>query len=91
MIPSVYNQAGASVDIQVLIEKYGNQSAIARRFGVTRAAVSKWAKVGVPERYALRELAGEVVAELEAGEQSRSTRRLIRKIESGLRPKPVDA
>ena len=79
------------MDIQVLIEKYGNQSAIARQFGVTRAAVSKWAKVGVPERYALRELAGEVVAELEAGEQSRSTRRLIRKIESGLRPKPVDA
>jgi predicted transcriptional regulator len=91
MLPSVYNQAGASVDIQVLIEKYGNQSAIARRFGVTRAAVSRWARVGVPERYALRELAGEVVEELEAGEQSRSTRRLIRKIETGLRPKPVDA
>ena len=79
------------MDIQTLIEKYGNQSAIARRFGVTRAAVSRWAKVGVPERYALRELAGEVVEELEAGEQSRSTRRLIRKIETGLRPKPVDA
>jgi predicted transcriptional regulator len=79
------------VDIQTLIEKYGNQSAIARRFGVTRAAVSRWARVGVPERYALRELAGEVVEELEAGEQSRSTRRLIRKIETGLRPKPVDA
>lgn len=79
------------MDIQVLIEKYGNQSAIARRFNVTRAAVSRWARVGVPERYALRELAGEVVEELEAGEQSRSTRRLIRKIETGLRPKPVDA
>jgi predicted transcriptional regulator len=79
------------VDIQTLIEKYGNQSAIARRFGVTRAAVSRWARVGVPERYQLRELAGEVVKELEAGEQSRSTRRLIRKIETGLRPKPVDA
>jgi transcriptional regulator with XRE-family HTH domain len=79
------------VDIQTLIDKYGNQSAIARRFGVTRAAVSRWARVGVPERYALRELAGEVVEELGAGEQSRSTRRLIRKIETGLRPKPVDA
>ena len=79
------------MDIQTLIEKYGNQSAIARRFGVTRAAVSRWARVGVPERYALRELAGEVVEELEAGEQSRSTKRLIRKIETGLRPKPVDA
>ena len=79
------------MDIQTLIEKYGNQSAIARRFGVTRAAVSRWARVGVPERYALRELAGEVVEELEAGEQSRSTSRLIRKIETGLRPKPVDA
>ena len=79
------------MDIQTLIEKYGNQSAIARRFGVTRAAVSRWARVGVPERYALRELAGEVVEELVAGEQSRSTRRLIRKIETGLRPKPVDA
>ena len=79
------------MDIQTLIEKYGNQSAIARRFGVTRAAVSRWARVGVPERYALRELAGEVVEELGAGEQSRSTRRLIRKIETGLRPKPVDA
>ena len=75
------------MDIQTLIEKYGNQSAIARRFGVTRAAVSRWARVGVPERYALRELAGEVVEELGAGEQSRSTRRLIRKIETGLRPK----
>ena len=79
------------MDIQTLIEKYGNQSAIARRFGVTRAAVSRWARVGVPERYALRELAGEVVEELGAGEQSRSTKRLIRKIETGLRPKPVDA
>lgn len=79
------------MDIQVLVEKYGNQSAIARKFGVTRQAVSKWARTGVPERYALRELAGEVVAELEAGEQTRSTRRLIRKIEAGLRPKPVDA
>lgn len=79
------------MDISVLVEKYGNQSAIARRFGVTRQAVSQWARVGVPEKYALRELAGEVVQELEAGEQTRSTRRLIRKIESGLRPKPSDA
>lgn len=79
------------MDIQTLIDKYGNQSAVARRFGVSRQTVSQWAKVGVPERYALRELAGEVVEELEAGEQTRSTRRLIRKIESGLRPKPTDA
>lgn len=75
------------MDIQTLLKKYGNQSAIALRFGVTRAAVSRWARVGLPERYALRELAGEVVDDLEASEQSRSTRRLIRKIESGLRPK----
>ncbi len=79
------------MDIQTLIDKYGNQSAVARRFGVSRQTVSQWAKVGVPERYVLRELAGEVVEELEAGEQTRSTRRLIRKIESGLRPKPADA
>jgi hypothetical protein len=44
----------------------------------------------VPEKYSLRELAGEVVAELKEEDQSRSTRRLIRKIETGLRPKPVD-
>ena len=79
------------MSIEELVKKYGNQSAIARRFGVTRAAVSRWARVGVPERYALRELAGEVVAELKEEDQSRSTRRLIRKIETGLRPKPVDA
>ncbi len=91
MLPAVHNLQENALDIQVLIEKYGNQSAIARRFGVTRAAVSKWAKVGVPEKYALRELAGEVVEELEAGEQTRSTRRLIRKIEAGLRQKPTDA
>ena len=77
--------------VDELVKKYGNQSAIARRFGVTRAAVSKWARVGVPERYALRELAGEVVAELKEEDQSRSTRRLIRKIEAGLRPKPEAA
>ena len=76
--------------IEELVKKYGNQSAIARRFGVTRAAVSRWARVGVPEKYSLRELAGEVVAELKEEDQSRSTRRLIRKIETGLRPKPVD-
>ncbi len=59
-----------------LLERYGNQSAIARRFGVTRAYVSKWAKTGlVPEKYRLRELAGEVVQELEAGAQNASTRR----------------
>jgi predicted transcriptional regulator len=74
--------------VEELVSKYGNQSAIARRFGVTRAAVSKWARVGVPERYALRELAGEVVADLKEEDQSRSTRRLIRKIEAGLRPTP---
>jgi hypothetical protein len=39
----------------------------------------------------LRELAGEVVAELKSGEQSRSMKRLIRKIEAGLRPKPEAA
>lgn len=80
------------MDIDQLIKKYGNQSAVARRFGVTRAYVSKWVKSGrVPERYALRELAGEVVAELQEGEQSRSTQRLIRKIKAGLRPQPDQA
>jgi predicted transcriptional regulator len=79
------------MSIEELVKRYGNQSAIARRFGVTRAAVSRWARVGVPEKYLLRELAGEVVAELKEEDQSRSTRRLIRKIETGLRPKPVDA
>ncbi len=79
------------MSLEELVKKYGNQSAIARRFGVTRAAVSRWARVGVvPEKYSLRELAGEVVAELKEEDQSRSTRRLIRKIETGLRPKPVD-
>lgn len=77
------------MDVQQLIEKYGNQSAVARRFGVTRAYVSRWVKNNrVPERYALRELAGEVVAELEEIEPSKSTQRLIRKIKAGLRPKP---
>jgi hypothetical protein len=53
---------------------------------VTRAYVSKWAKTGlVPEKYRLRELAGEVVQELEAGAQNASTRRLIRKVKAGLR------
>jgi transcriptional regulator with XRE-family HTH domain len=77
------------MDIDELIKKYGNQSEVARRFGVTRAYVSKWVKAGrIPERYALRELAGEVVQELESGEQNRSTQRLIRKIKDGLRNKP---
>lgn len=77
------------MDIDDLIKKYGNQSEVARRFGVTRAYVSRWVKNGrIPERYALRELAGEVVQELEAGEQNRSTQRLIRKIKNGLRPIP---
>lgn len=80
------------MDIDQLIKKYGNQSAVARRFGVTRAYVSRWVKSGrVPERYALRELAGEVVEELQEGEQSRSMQRLIRKIEAGLRPQPDQA
>lgn len=77
------------MDIDELIKKYGNQSEVARHFGVTRAYVSRWVKSGkVPERFALRELAGEVVQELESGEQNRSTQRLIRKIKDGLRPKP---
>lgn len=75
--------------IDELLKKYGNQSEIARHFGVTRAYVSKWVKAGkVPERFALRELAGEVVQELEAGDQNRSTIRLIHKIRAGLRPDP---
>jgi transcriptional regulator with XRE-family HTH domain len=75
--------------IDELLKKYRNQSEIARHFGVTRAYVSKWVKAGhVPEKYALRELAGEVVQELESGEQNRSTIRLIHKIRAGLRPKP---
>lgn len=79
------------MDIDQLIKKYGNQSAVARRFGVTRAYVSRWVKSGrVPERYALRELAGEVVEELQEGEQSRSMQRLIRKIKAGLRPQPEE-
>lgn len=75
-----------------LIEKYGSQSAVARKFGVTRGYVSAWAKKGgvVPEKYRLRELAGEVVQELESGEQSASTRRLIRKVKAGLRPSPTE-
>jgi predicted transcriptional regulator len=77
--------------VEELTKRYGNQSAVARHFGVTRAAVSKWARVGVPEHVRLRELAVDVVAELKEGEQSRSTRRLIRKIEAGLRPKPEAA
>jgi transcriptional regulator with XRE-family HTH domain len=80
------------MDIDQLIKKYGNQSAVARRFGVTRAYVSRWVKNGrVPERYALRELAGEVVEELQESEQSRSMVRLIRKIKAGLRPQPDQA
>jgi transcriptional regulator with XRE-family HTH domain len=79
------------MDIDQLIKKYGNQSAVARRFGVTRAYVSRWVKSGrVPERYALRELAGEVVEELQESEQSRSMQRLIRKIKAGLRPQPEE-
>jgi predicted transcriptional regulator len=76
------------MSIEELVQRYGNQSAVARHYGVTRAAVSKWARVGVPEHVRLRELAGDVVAELKDGEQSSSTRRLIRKIEAGLRPRP---
>ena len=77
------------MQLSELIEKYGSQSAVARRFGVGRAYVSAWAKNGiVPEKYRLRELAGEVVQELESGEQSASTRRLIRKVKAGLRPAP---
>jgi predicted transcriptional regulator len=78
------------MDINQLLAKYNNnQSEIARRFGVTRAYVSRWVKEGrVPERFALRELTQEVVEELQAGEQNRSTQRLIRKIKSGLRPMP---
>ena len=79
------------MSIEELVKKYGNQSAVARQYGVTRAAVSKWARVGVPEHVRLRELAGEVVAELKSGEQSRSMKRLMRKIEAGLRPKPEAA
>ena len=75
-----------------LIEKYGSQSAVARKFGVTRAYVSAWAKKGgvVPEKFRLRELAGEVVQELQSGEQNASTRRLIRKVQAGLRPVPAE-
>jgi transcriptional regulator with XRE-family HTH domain len=77
------------MQLSELLAKYGSQSAIARRFGITPTNVSRWAKTGVvPERYALRELAGEVVQELESGEQSASTRRLIRKVKAGLRPAP---
>jgi transcriptional regulator with XRE-family HTH domain len=84
MMPAEVNP----MQMSELLERYGNQSAIARRFGVTRAYVSKWAKTGlVPEKYRLRELAGEVVQELEAGAQNASTRRLIRKVKAGLRPR----
>ncbi len=75
------------MDINQLIEKHGNQSAVARHFGVTRQFVSRWVKNGVvPEKYALRELHREVITELEAGEQNRSTSRLLRKMRAGLRP-----
>lgn len=75
------------MDINQLIEKHGNQSAVARHFGVTRQFVSRWVKNGrVPEKYAMRELHREVITELEAGEQNRSTSRLLRKMRAGLRP-----
>jgi transcriptional regulator with XRE-family HTH domain len=74
------------MDIQKLISKYGSQQALAQAFGVSKGAVSQWVKAGkVPEKYALRELASDVVEDLEAGEQNRSTLRLIRKIKNGLR------
>ena len=77
------------MDIQDLIEKHGNQSGLAKHFNVTRQYVSKWVAAGkIPEKYLLRELHREVIAELEDGEPSRSTQRLIRKIKAGLRPKP---
>jgi len=75
------------MDINQLIEKHGNQSAVARHFGVTRQFVSRWVKNGVvPEKYVMRELHREVITELEAGEQNRSTSRLLRKMRAGLRP-----
>lgn len=75
------------MDINQLIEKHGNQSAVARHFGVTRQYVSRWVQnQKVPEKYALRELHREVIVELEAGEQNRSTSRLLRKMRAGLRP-----
>jgi len=75
------------MDINQLIEKHGNQSAVARHFGVTRQYVSRWVQnQKVPEKYALRELHREVITELEAGEQNRSTSRLLRKMRAGLRP-----
>ena len=75
------------MDINDLIKQHGNQSAVARHFGVTRQYVSRWVQnQKVPEKYALRELHREVITELEAGEQNRSTSRLLRKMRAGLRP-----
>lgn len=75
------------MDINDLIERHGNQSAVAKHFGVTRQYVSRWVQnQKVPEKYALRELHREVITELEAGEQNRSTSRLLRKMRAGLRP-----
>jgi hypothetical protein len=46
------------MDIQDLIEKHGNQSGLAKHFGVTRQYVSKWVAAGkIPEKYLLREAA----------------------------------
>jgi hypothetical protein len=34
------------MDVKKLIKKYGSQQALAKAFGVTKGAVSQWAKAG---------------------------------------------
>ena len=37
------------MDYEKLIQKYGSAAKLARKLGISRAAVSQWKKKGIPE------------------------------------------